>query len=308
VGAVEWTQTAWLQSAHSWILGELERLGLAPTGPIEQPHVRPWSTVLRVPTGDGDLWFKANMPVLAREAAVVSVLVRRRPDCVPGLLAADLERGWMLLADGGTRLREAGLDVGCWEEVLARYAELQLDLAAGGGELLAAGAPDRRLDTLPALYEELVAGDHPLLQDDELARLRALVPRIAELCEELDAFGLPETIQHDDLHDGQVFVRDGRYLFFDWAEACVAHPFFTLTVTLGVLEDEPERFRDAYLEPWTRIAPRRELLAAFPTAYLLGGVCRALTWRAVIEGMPAPFAAEWADAVPARLRLLLEQS
>jgi hypothetical protein len=308
VDAVEWTQTAWLQSAHGWILAELERLGLAPTGPIEQPHVRPWSTVLRVPTGGGDLWFKANMPALAREAAVVSVLVRRRPDCVPELLAADLERGWMLLGDGGTRLREAGLDVACWEEVLARYAQLQLDLVADRDELLAAGAPDRRLAVLPVLYEELVAGEHPLLQDEELTRLRTLTPRIAELCEELAAFGLPETIQHDDLHDGQVFVRDGRYLFFDWAEACVAHPFFTLTVTLGVLGNEPERFRDAYLEPWTRIAPREELLAAFPTAYLLGGVCRALTWRAVIEGMPAPFAAEWADMVPARLRLLLEQS
>jgi Ser/Thr protein kinase RdoA (MazF antagonist) len=27
------------------------------------------------------------------------------------------------------------------------------------------------------------------------------------------------TLQHDDLHDGNVFVRDGRYLFFDWGTA-----------------------------------------------------------------------------------------
>ncbi len=291
---LQWTEASWLEAAHAWILAELKRLGLALAGPIEQPHVRGWSTVLRVPTGDGDVWFKANMPALAREAAIVSVLVRRAPALVPELLATDLERGWMLQADGGTRLRESGLDAGCWEEILPLYAELQLDLAVEREELLAAGAPDRRLATLPALYEQLVA--------EEAEELRALTPRVAELCGELAGLGLPETIQHDDLHDGQIFVRDGHYRFFDWAEACVSHPFFTMTVTLA---PGLERFRDAYLEPWTRIAPRGELETAFPTALVLGGICRAVTWRKVVDEMPEPYAAEWADAVPGRLRALL---
>ena len=72
--------------------------------------------------------------------------------------------------------------------------------------------------------------------------------------------GLPETIQHDDLHDAQIFVRDDRYLLLDWGDACVSHPFFTLAVTLdGVIAwgvddveaSEPtEPYRDAYLEPF----------------------------------------------------------
>ena len=288
---MQWEDPAWLAEAHAWIL---DGLGDTVAGPIEQPHVRAWSTVLRVPTVDGPVWFKANMPALAQEAAIVSVLVRRRPDVVPELLAADLERGWMLQADGGTRLRESRLAPGCWEEVLPLYAELQLDTAASGDDLLAAGAPDRRLAILPTLYGELVA--------DESAELRALAPRVAELCEELAALGLPETVQHDDLHDGQIFVLDGRFRFFDWAEACFAHPFFTMTVTL---QDGLERYRDAYLEPWTRVARRDELLAAFPIALVLGGICRALTWRTVVDAMPEPYAAEWADAVPGRLRELL---
>ncbi|HVN61272.1 MAG TPA: hypothetical protein VMT59_08400 [Gaiellaceae bacterium] len=288
---LQWNDAAWLAEAHAWILAEL---GDAVTGPIEQPHVRAWSTVLRVPTDGGPVWFKANMPVLSREAAIVSVLARRRPDCVPELLAADLERGWMLQADGGTRLREAGVDAACWKDVLPLYAGLQLDTAEDRTALLEAGAPDRTLAVLPTLYDELVAG--------ESAELCALTPRVEELCAELAGLGLPETVQHDDLHDGQIFVRDGRYRFFDWAEACVSHPFFTMTVTL---QDGLERFRDAYLEPWTRIAPREELEAAFPTALVLGGICRALTWRRVIDGMPEPFAAEWADMVPNRLQTLL---
>ena len=42
-------------------------------------------------------------------------------------------------------------------------------------------------------------------QPDSLARLlidrlRAFAPRFAELCNELDAYDVPETVQHDDLH------------------------------------------------------------------------------------------------------------
>ena len=110
--------------------------------------------------------------------------------------------------------------------------------------------------------------------------------RVRELCEELAGYGLPETIQHDDFHDGQVFVRDGRYLLLDWGDACVSHPFFTLSVTLeGQLawglddvEDSVEvgPFRDAYLAPFARIAENADLEAASETALRLGWVCRAV--------------------------------
>jgi hypothetical protein len=74
-----WTDPSWLAEAYDWIHARVARHGAAVLGPIEQPHVRPWSTVLCVSTGGGSLWFKANMPALAHEAAVVSVLARRRP-------------------------------------------------------------------------------------------------------------------------------------------------------------------------------------------------------------------------------------
>ncbi len=61
------------------------------------------------------------------------------------------------------------------------------------------------------------------------------MPELRALVDELEAFGIPETIQHDDLHDGQVFVKDGRYLLQDWGDSCISHPFHTLTVTLRAL-------------------------------------------------------------------------
>jgi hypothetical protein len=288
--------------------------------PIEQPHVRPWSTVLRVPTDAGAVWFKANMPTQAFEAAVVEILAARRPDLLPELLATDLERGWMLQRDGGTRLRElpgTSGDYGVWQKILPLYAELQIDAAADRERLLAAGAPDRRLAVLAAQFEELLGDTHALedLSQEEIGRLRALASRIEADCRELEGYGLPETIQHDDLHDGQVFVQDGRYLFFDWGDSCVSHPFYTLVVTLAVLghrlgleHEAPglDRFRDAYLEPWTRFRPRSELEQAYPVAYRLGVLCRGLTWRMIVDALPRPLREDEEDAVPERMRMLLE--
>jgi Phosphotransferase enzyme family len=281
-----WTEPHWLATVHAWIEGELARLGQKRVGAIEQPHVYPWSTVLRVPTEDGPVWFKANIDALRHEARLTTLLSARRPDCVPPLLAADLERGWMLMADAGTRLRQLQAeerDLGRWLEVLPLYAGVQIDLSADADELLALGVPDARLATLPEGYERLV---------DEMGaerRFRDAVPYVAELCEELAAYGLPDTIQHDDLHDGQVFVREGRYLLLDWGDACVSHPFCTLSVTLeGVLAwglDDVENavdttpFRDAYLAPWAERYDG-DLAAACRLAMRLGWAARAVSAHA----------------------------
>jgi hypothetical protein len=224
-----WYDPGFLAAAHAWIEAELGRLGLSRTGEIEQPHVYPWSTVLRVPTDGGDVWFKANMPELAHEAVAVQLLAARRPDCVPPLLAVDDERGWMLMGDAGEQLRAVVSrehDLGRWLDVLPLYAGLQLDLVPEVDELLAVGVPDMRLAVLPELYVrrlDTIGAEQ---------RFHDALPRVEEMCAELASFGIPETIQHDDLHDGQIFVRDGRHLLLDWGDACISHPFFTLAVTL----------------------------------------------------------------------------
>jgi len=312
-----WTDASWLAGVQAWLDRRLEELGLERTGAAEQPHIRPWSTVLRVPTTGGDVWFKANIPLLAYEAAVVDLLAVRRPDCVPGLLATDLDRGWMLMADGGERLREIverERELGRWLDALPRYGRLQIDMAAELDRLLGLGLPDRRLDTLASQYEDLI-GRVDTVTDDEGRRLSALVPRIAELCERLASVGVPETIQHDDLHDGQIFVRDGRYLFFDWGDACVSHPFFSMSVTLqGQLawglddvegSEDIAPYRDAYLEPFRGFAGWSELQAAHEIALRLGWICRALNVHRFASGLPAPYREEHLQGVVVRLRMLL---
>jgi len=284
----EWTDPLWLDEAERWIRDQAAGLGTGSVGAIDQFHVRPWATVMRVSTESGDLYFKANEPALRHEAALVTLLAARRPDCVPPLLAADVERGWMLMADAGTRLREIvqrERDMSCWLEIMPLYAQLQLDLVDDADEMVALGVPDLRLTALPTRYEHLL-DSLAELPPDISRRLYEDVSRVRELCSELSGHGLPETIQHDDFHDGQVFLRDGRYLLLDWGDACVSHPFFTLSVTLeGVLAwglDDVEGsmdvgpFRDAYLEPFARTANGADLDDAAATAIRLGWVCRAV--------------------------------
>jgi hypothetical protein len=279
---MEWSDPTWLAGVHAWIAGHVMI-----TGPTEQFHVRRWSTVLRVPTERGDVYFKANEPRLRFEAGLVTVLADRRPDCVPPLVAVDLERGWLLMEDAGTRLRELveqERDLSRWLEILPLYGGVQLDVASDMPTLLAAGVPDLRLAVLTEKCEQLLDEVPELPRNDP--RLREAIPQIHSLCDELAAFGLPETIDHDDFHEGQVYVRDGRYLLLDWGDACVTHPFFTLAVTLGGvlswgLDDvqgsvDVTPFRDAYLAPFAALANADDLQAAAGIALRLGWICRAV--------------------------------
>jgi hypothetical protein len=290
----QWTDPSWLAEAHAWIRAHVE-----PTGAIEQPHVRPWSTVLRVPTSGGDVWFKASVPVHAHEAAVVRTLASLRPDRVPELHAADLERGWILMADAGVRLRElieGERDLGRWLDVLPAYGELQLEAAPHADELVALGVPDRRLAVLPTQAAELL--------DD--------VAPVAEMCEQLASYELPETVQHDDFHDAQVFLRDGQY----WGDACVSHPFFSMSVTLegGIgwgLDDvagsvDLTPFRRAYLDAFRPYGSREELESALSVALRLGWLCRALNVHRFALGYESPTREEFLEGVELRLGLFAE--
>jgi hypothetical protein len=300
--AQRWHDPDWLARVHDWIAGRLGELSLTRSGAVEQSHVQPWSTVLRIPTTGGDVWFKATAESLRHEAALVERLAARRPDVLPSLLAVDTANGWTLMGDAGETLRavtarERSLDR--WCDVLPRYAGVQLDLAADVDDLVALGVPDLRLAALPAAYEWLV----DVIGAER--RFRAAAPMVADLCGELAAYGLPELLQHDDLHDGQIFVRDGRYLLLDWGDACVSHPFFSLSVALeGVLSwglDDVENsvdtavFRDAYLVPYAERFPG-DLVAATGPALRLGWVCRAINGHVAGDD----------DATRTRLRMFLD--
>lgn len=281
-----WSDPAWLAGAHAWIDEQTAALGLVRTGDIEQPHLETWSTVLKVPTTTGPVWFKANHGPLEHEAALVTLLTERVPDLVQALLAVDLDRGWMLLSDGGERLRElveVEQSLERWHHALDAVARISLALEDDVDQLLALGVPDLRLATLPAGYAALMD------EIDAEPRFREAAAQVADLSERLTPYGIRDSVQHDDLHDGQIYVRDGRHWVMDWGDACVSHPFFVLSVALEGqlawgLDDEENSldtapFRDTFLAPYAAAYPHlshADLEEAVRLATRLGWAVRAV--------------------------------
>ena len=235
----------------------------------EQVHVRAWSTAIRIPTDDGSaVWLKSVGVGSAQEPVLAQALGRWEPGRVLVPLAVDVPRRLVLLPDGGPTLRATGGSriPEAWEALLGSYARLQAAVAPHADELVALGVPDSRPTRLPGLVRDLLADDAAMLpgqpdgiQADVRARLTGALDDYAELCAALDAGPVPATLQHDDLHDGNVFVVGNGFRFFDWGDASVSQPFLSLTVALRMAtaalqlpQGSPVllRLRDAYLQPW----------------------------------------------------------
>ena len=270
--------------AEAWI-----RAHVTPSGTIETAHERPWSTVSRVPLADGVAWFKACAPVQAFEPRLTAELSARWPDRVSEVLGYDDDRAWLLTRDAGTPMRASGNPPEAWLACLPLYAELQRGEAQHASEHLAHGVPDLRLSALPARYEALLERALPL-DREAVGALRAFVPRLAELCDELAGHGVPASVQHDDLHHANVYVRGDEVRFLDWGDASVSHPFMSLYVTFRFLDEVNKlppgdpwfaRLRDAYLEPWGM-----GLTDAFELAIRVGAFAHAVAWLRQREALP----------------------
>ena len=315
-----WENPDWLAQATEWVYSQLAAHGWRRTGPLTILHQRPWSTLASVQTADGTVYFKAPAPPFY-EAALTQSLARWRPNCTIPLLAVDLDRGWLLSENAGVTLRtvdQPSEQIEHWLKVLPLYVELQLEMADHIPELLSLGLYDRRLARLPHLYSELLdasenlrIGLKPGLTPGEHQRLQELQPKFSIWCEELDSFRLPETLTHEEIHDANVLVNGEQYLFIDWSDSSIAHPFFTMLVTLraaahrlNLAEDGPEigRLRDAYLEPWTKFETRSNLLVAFKLAYRLAMVNRAISWHQGTGSLSKKHKEPYADAVPGWLQ------
>jgi hypothetical protein len=322
---IPWAHAAWFDEVNRWVHTQLAALGTSVSGAIEQFHAYPWSTVLRVPTATGNIYFKAVSPIDPHEPAVVRTLARQRASWVPSLLAIDDERGWMLMRDAGHMLRadiRPTRDIRPWLPVLPLYAQLQIEMVEHVPELLVLGVPDRRLSILPDLYEPLLADVDVLCIDqpngltlDQYHRLLALSSRVRALCEQLAAYPVPETLNHGDLTDGNILVHDGLPVFIDWGDSCISHPFYSLRtvlvsaeISLQIDENDPQLYllRDAYLEPWTRYAPRDDLLNILDITRRLAPINGALTWHRLVSKLEGQARADYALPVPALLQEFLD--
>lgn len=323
---LRWLDPNWQKQAHDWIRAVTNRKSIQLKGEIEQPHIYHWSTVMRVKSNEGILFFKATAPETKYEIPLTQKLTEWYSEDMPELIAVDTARGWMLMRDGGEQLRafiRPTKNIKPWDPVITRYAELQIGLAGHVDEILALGIPDHRLASLPPLYSQLLMDEKSLMIGQEkgltayeFQKLQNLKSRFEQICTELAAFGIPESINHGDFHDGNVLIKNGRITFFDWGDADITHPFvslrtFFVSIEIALeLEDysftpEMVALLDRYLEPFQKYASKDDLLEAYTLSKPVASIVKALAWYQGITRMNESMREEFAWIVPELLKEFL---
>lgn len=251
-----WAKEGWLASAQDWIASELSGLGIAVTGPVDQLKTWGISCLLTIPTQQGTFYFKAVPPIFAQEPIINRALAERFLGNVPAPIAIRMEpeQSWMLLAEIGGREMRSNAAPEQWIEALSLLCCMQIESVPHVSSLLEMGCADRRLEYLveeidPLLDDPLAVGE---LSSEEIEKLKALAPRLKEMCSELAAYRVPQTLIHGDFHGGNIIITEDDYVVFDWTDAAVSHPFFDLPTLFefDIPLDQRETLAQTYLRLW----------------------------------------------------------
>jgi hypothetical protein len=298
-GIPPWRDPQWIAEADAWIDEACERSARRRSGPVTA-RARMYSVVARVPTDQGIAWFKASPPMSGFEPALLAALARWHPGQFAAPLATDLDRAWSLARDGGQTLRERqerDPDPTAWPRALRRYVELQQGLAGHVGDLLALGLADLRPQSAPAQFERLLAspatersvGVEGGISHAEHEGLRNLAPQLAEWCAELRQLGVPASLDHADVHPGNIFADAA--VPFDWGDSAVAHPFCSLWIALRTAAEQTgldprsaqmSALADAFFAPWLEAGhPEESVYRSLQLALRIAPLARALTWGRV---------------------------
>lgn len=304
-----WTMRGWFAWATAWIRPQLSALGYTIDGPIEQLYCWGISSVLRIPTTTGKIYFKTSLyaveeqlqaqkhmgrsplPLLfGNEAVLTRYLSTLYPDQVPRALAIEPQQAWMLMQDFGSVLGQYG-DRTVWLEPMRTYSRMQIASVQHIEALLETGFQDRRLEKL-LLHIPTLLSDTALLADDgldasEIEQLRQYEPLLKTLCQQLATYNVPEALVHGDLHGSNIALQEGKYVFFDWTDGCIAHPFFDLAIIPDAIEVQGKKrsLHDIYLEQWTMYESSSRLHEAYDIALVLAHIHQMISYQHLLANL-----------------------
>lgn len=332
-----------VQAVRAWIATSLPEV-VNVEGPTKIEQVKSWGVVARFrvqPKEDNEqeVIFKAShLSLFTYGPDVDQLLMRHCPDHVPELRFSQQwqDKAWMLYRPFSAPRVSAQLSVEALCYIATTFAQMQTRIATVPMTELAA-IPRTQVTALPIQFaivmQEIINRqwhiwhkDEPWLltefhiPDDFVAQLNSFKARFANWVNELAAMGWPDTIEHADLQvDNATLDQDGQILIFDWEEATIGCPFFSLSRLLDdarTLDQEQGRIdgaykefyspselaiRQAYIEalPWQTLAERGR---AFDLAICLAPI------REISQGIIFAAAQGWQKGIPPQVAMLSTQA
>jgi hypothetical protein len=185
----------------------------------------PWSSVVKLAASERVVAY-LKIAGSGTEAAILPQLANVSGLNVPRVLAALPEAGWVLLADhGGKQVKQQTR--GAFLTAVRNYAFAQSSISTDWQpRRFAPLAPEPRL-LRDRIIEAIELADHAIREcvdiqicGEVLRLLNAIGERLLVCC--AGARDLPLTVNHNDLHTGNVAIRlDGTVIICDWQDAVV---------------------------------------------------------------------------------------
>jgi hypothetical protein len=275
----------WLQEILEWARGQLKPRETQLTGAFNHLNASSTFCLMRLPTEQSAVWFKAVDQANVPELSITRYLTRCFPTYLPRIIAEHHEsNGWLSEETLGNH-PDATSTGETWIAVADSLADLQIASIGQSLHLLDAGCRDVRRellrDLIPPFFEAMAdlmekqeTTSPPALTLKELTALQRLLLEVLSVTEELD---VPNTLGQLDFNLGNIIVGPSRSIvFLDWAAGCVGNPLFTLEFLLeGLRNLRPSdqalhnEVAFTYMRKWRFLVSSEKLTVALAAAPLL---------------------------------------
>jgi aminoglycoside phosphotransferase len=268
-------QPGWWTAARAWVESQL--------GAAEITQTRAWesSCVARCRSRAGvKHFFKAVPAAAAREVRVTAYLADHGFPGAPEVVAADLERRWLLMrAFEGDSLDDSRSPAR-WRRAAGVYGRLQAMSADAIGDLRSLGCLERRVLDVESAIGALLADEVSLLpaqpeglSHEQIRETRRLEASWRRACRTLHESGMHEALDHGDLWPSNLLVDEAACTVIDWEDAGISHPFPSLAPFLAMhrewsVDVDVETLIDDYLTGLGGRAHRSLLRTTAPVGFL----------------------------------------
>ena len=280
-----WARPGGVTTTIAWADDALATIGRPRVGPVVQIKTWNLSSILRLPTADGDVWCKSVPPFLAHEGGIIALVGDDDTTLVPPLLASEPATGTVLLGDvPGDDDWDAS--EGRLLTMVRTLVRLQARWTDRIDELLITGLPDWRTRSLTELVEAVVSRPDVRDQfaDAELRALDALTGRLPDRFAALDACGIPETLVHGDFHRGNWRFDGHALVLLDWGDTGVGHPMLDMSsFEENVPDDVRRRVRAAWIDAWRGERPGADPSLAAELIAPIAALRRAVKYQGFLD-------------------------